>query len=126
VPGRLRDVNDGRLADLVIVCTGAKAAIEQAFDCVERGGKLLFFATTAEGVKVPIPLYDMWHNEVSLVTSYAASPQDLTKAIGLLETGKVKVDGLITHRMPLDRIGEGFRLVANAQNSLKVIIEPQR
>ena len=126
VPARVRENNDGRLADLVIVCTGARPAIEQAFECVERGGTLLFFATSAEGVKVPIPLYEMWHNEVSLVTSYAASPKDLAVAMDLLRTGKVKVDQLISHRLSLDETGKGFRLVANAQDSLKVIIEPQR
>ena len=126
VPARIREINAGRLADLVIVCTGARPAIEQAFECVERGGTLLFFATTAEGVKVPIPLYEMWHNEVRLVTSYAASPEDLAAAIELLRAGTVKVDQLISHRLPLEEAGKGFRLVANAQDSLKVIIEPQR
>lgn len=126
VPARIREINDGRLADLVIVCTGAKPAIDQAFECVEPGGTLLFFATTPEGVKVSIPLYEMWHNEVSLVTSYAAAPEDLAVAMDLLRTGKVRVDRLISHKLPLDQVGLGFRLVANAQDSLKVIIEPQR
>jgi len=124
VPARIREVNDGRLADLVIVCTGARPAIEQAFDCVERGGTLLFFATTAEGDKVPIPLYEMWHNEVRLLTSYAASPADLMAAMDLLRTRKVTVDRLVSHRLPLNEAGQGFRLVANARHSLKVIIEP--
>lgn len=124
IPARLRERNDGRLADLVIVCTAAPAAIEQAFRCVERGGRVLFFATTAEGVQVPMPLYEMWHNEVSVVTSYAASPEDLMEAIGLLERREVDVARLISHRMPLERTAEGFRLVADARDSLKVIIEP--
>jgi len=126
VPTRIRNINNGRLADLVIVCTAARSAIDQAFDCVERGGTLLFFATTAEGIKVPIPLYEMWHNEISLVTSYAASPDDLIAAMDLLQTGKVTVDPLISHRLPLEEAGKGFQLVANAQDSLKVIIEPQQ
>ena len=36
VPAYLRKVNDGRLADLVIVCTGAESAIAQALKSVER------------------------------------------------------------------------------------------
>ena len=58
VPARLRDLNDGRLADLVIVCTGAMPAIQQAVKSIDRGGTLLFFAPTAAGVDVPIPLFD--------------------------------------------------------------------
>ena len=58
VPTRLRDLNDGRLADLVIVCTGAMTAIQQAVKSIDRGGTLLFFAPTAAGVEVAIPLFD--------------------------------------------------------------------
>src|SRR5918993_3338981 len=47
VPAQLREVNGGRLADLVIVCTGAMPAVQQAVKSVDRGGALLFFAPTA-------------------------------------------------------------------------------
>jgi threonine dehydrogenase-like Zn-dependent dehydrogenase len=36
------------------------------------------------------------------------------------------VEGMITHRLPLDRTAEGFRLVAEAGDSLKVIVYPQQ
>ncbi|MGZ8477765.1 MAG: alcohol dehydrogenase catalytic domain-containing protein, partial [Candidatus Binatia bacterium] len=58
VPARLKEFNDGRLADLVIVCTGAMPAIQQATKSIDRGGTLLFFAPTAAGVDAPIPLFD--------------------------------------------------------------------
>ena len=70
VPERLRDLNDGRLADLVIVCTGAMPAIQQAVKSVDRGGTLLFFAPTPAGVDVPIPLFDFWRDEISVLTSF--------------------------------------------------------
>jgi L-iditol 2-dehydrogenase len=44
VPAKLKELNGGRLADLVIVCTGAMPAIQQAVRSVDRGGTLLFFA----------------------------------------------------------------------------------
>src|SRR5581483_9237541 len=77
VPARLRDLNDGRLADRVIVCTGAMPAIQQAVKSVDRGGTLLFFAPTAAGVDVPVPLFDFWRDEINVVTSYAGSGADL-------------------------------------------------
>lgn len=126
VPANVRDKCDGRLADLAIVCTGAAPAIEQAFQSIERGGKLLFFASPPEGHEVPIPLHEMWRDEIGLVTSYGASPQNLTDAVELLVSGAVDVDALVTHRLSLAETGRGFQLVANAQDSLKVIIEPQR
>ena len=126
VPARLREVNEGRLADLVVVCTGAMPAIQQAIQSVERGGTLLFFASTAAGVEVPIPLFDFWRNEVTLTTSYAASPEEIEEAIDLIRTRRVRVQEMITHRLGLAETGLGFQLVVHAQDSLKVIIDPQR
>lgn len=126
VPGRLKRINEGRLADLVVVCAGTTAAIQQAVQCVERGGTLLFFAPTAAGVEVPIPLFDFWRNEVTIATSYAASPDEIREAIELIRTRQVRVQEMITHRLGLAETGLGFQLVARAGDSLKVIIEPHR
>jgi len=124
VPARLRDLNDGRLADLVIVCTGAMPAIQQAVKSIDRGGTLLFFAPTAAGVDVPIPLFDFWRDEITVVTSYAGSGQDLVESIELIRTRQVRVADMITHRFPLAEAGLGFQLTASGQDSIKVIIDP--
>ena len=126
VPARLRDANEGRLADLVIVCTGAKAATRQALESVDRGGTLLFFAPAAEGVDVPIPLYELWRNEITLTTSYAGSPQDIMESIELIRSHQLRVREMITHRISLSEAGMGFELVQRAEDSIKVIIEPHR
>jgi L-iditol 2-dehydrogenase len=122
---RLRQANDGRLADLVIVCTGATSAVQQALQSVERGGTILFFAPTGPDVKIPFSINDtFWRNDVALTTSYAASPSDYQTALDLIQSGTVEVDSLITHRLPMAEIGRGFQLVASAQNSIKVIVQP--
>ena len=124
VPARLRDVNEGRLADLVIVCTGAMPAIQQAVKSIDRGGTLLFFAPTAAGVDVPIPLFDFWRDEISLVTSYAGSGDDLKEALELIRDRQVRVADMVTHRLPLADAGLGFQLAASGKDSIKVIIDP--
>jgi L-iditol 2-dehydrogenase len=124
VPVRLRDLTDGRLADRVIVCTGAMPAIEQAIRSVDRGGTLLFFAPTAAGVDVPIPLFDYWRDEISVVTSYAGSGDDLRESLGLIRDHKIRVADMVTHRLPLAETRIGFQLTASGQDSIKVIIDP--
>lgn len=124
VPGRLREINGDRLADCVIVCTGAASAFQQALKSVDRGGTVLCFATTEPGVDIPVPINEFWRNEIRLIPSYGNSPLDATVAIELIRAGRVKVGGLITHRLPLEETDAGFRLVAAGGKSLKVIIEP--
>ncbi len=124
VPAALKKINGGKLADLVIVATGAVEAIDMAWKCVDRGGTVLIFAPTLPGLDVPIPLHDVWRNGVTITTSYAGAPLDICRAIDMLQGGNIIVEDMITHRLPLERAAEGFSLVQDAQDSLKVIIEP--
>jgi len=126
-PDRLRQVNRGYLSDLVIVCTGATSAINQALESVERGGTILFFAPTDPGVTIPISINELfWRNDITFTTSYAGSPADYATALELIHTRRVRVREMITHRLGMAETGQGFQLVTEAQNSIKVIIEPQR
>jgi len=127
VPARLRKLNDGRLADLVIVCTGSEPALAQALASVERGGTVLFFAPANSGVKLPISFNELfWRNDRTLTTSYAGSPTDYAFAVELLRLGTLRVKDMITHKLGLAEAGLGFQLVASAGDSLKVIILPQK
>ncbi|MBI2847284.1 MAG: alcohol dehydrogenase catalytic domain-containing protein [Chloroflexi bacterium] len=127
VPTHLRQLNDGRLADMVILCTGARPAIAQALQSVERGGTVLFFAPTEPDVTIPISVNDLfWRNDITLTTSYAGSPSDYAAALELIRSRRVQVQQMITHRLGLADTGLGFELVAKAQDSIKVIIEPWR
>jgi L-iditol 2-dehydrogenase len=126
VPARVRKANEDRLADKVIVCTGALPAIKQALQSVDRGGTVMFFAPTEPGVGVPLAVDELWRNEVTLRTSYGAGPADIATALELIRTGRVQVHDMITHRLGLAETGQGFKLVAGAGESMKVIIEPQR
>ena len=127
VPARLREVNEGRLADLVIVCTGAPPALDQALKSVERGGTVLFFAPTEPGVSVSVPVNDVFfRNDATLTTTYAGAPADLGTAMELIASGRVQVGQMISHRLGLGDAGLGFKLTADAKESLKVIIEPQK
>jgi len=126
VPARLHQANDNRLADLVIVCTSAFSAFCQALQSVDRGGTVLFFAPTAPGIDLPVPVNEFWRNGITLMPSYGGSPLDICQAIDLIRARRVPVHEMITHRLGLAETGLGFRLVAEGSESIKVIIEPQR
>ena len=114
----------GRLADKVIICTGAAAAAEAALRSVDRGGTVLFFAVGKPGDALPVDFNPFWRNSVTLATCYGAAPLDNRQALELLGHGAVQVADMITHRFPLDEIGEAFRTAARPGDCLKVLIEP--
>ena len=126
LPEKLKDVNGGRLADQVVVCTGATSAALTALDCVENGGTILFFAVPDPSVKLPVPISQFWRNEITMRTSYGAAPNDLEDSMHVLATKRLNVKDMITHRLSLSEAQEGFRLMAEAGQSLKAILEPNR
>jgi len=125
-PDILRAVNEGRLAERVIVCAGSLAAAEQAFKCVDRGGIILLFAAPHPDDRLVIPINEFWRNDITLLTSYAADASDLTETIELLRNKRVEVADMITHRLSLSETRLGSSLMEKADESLKIIIEPHR
>lgn len=123
----LKKLNGGFLADRVVICAGALSAFEQGLKSVERGGTALVFAAAPKDALMPVPINDIfWRNEVTAMSSYAGSPEDHRQALKLIASRKITVSDMITHRLPLSETVKGFKLVAGAADSLKVIIEPQR
>ena len=109
-------------ADRVIICTGSYKAVEQAFRCIDKKGIILFFAIPDKDIAVPVP--DFWRNELTVTSSYGAAPDDLKEALALIADKQIDVKSVITHKLPLRRIQEGFKTVIGAGKSLKVVLEP--
>ena len=124
LPELLRESNEGRLADVVILCTGVPSAIAQGLACLENGSTFVFFAPPPPEVPLEMPMADLWRREVTVRTAYGAGPADLQMALDLIATGRVPVDDLVTQHLSLDDIARGFGLVCDACDSVKVIVEP--
>lgn len=109
-------------ADRVIIATGAMPAVKQAFCCVDKKGVILLFAIPSQNIE--LPTLDFWRNEISLVSSYGAAGDDLDEALALIKNKRLDIDAMITHKLPLEKIQEGFNIVSQAKESLKVVILP--
>jgi len=114
----------GRAVDMVAICAGSAPAIKQAIGSVERGGTLLFFAPAMPGETFPMPLFDLWRDNIKMINTYASPPVDTASALDLIASGAIEVSDMITHKFPIDDAARGFALVSNATDSMKVIIEP--
>ena len=127
LPEQIREVNNGLLADLVVICRGA--FIPQAMKAVEGGGTVLFFAGAKEGVGLEETVNDMfWRTETTLTSAYAGAPYDCAAALELIRAGAVNVADMISHKLQFEDIGKGFMYVSQPwkQESIKVIVEPQK
>jgi L-iditol 2-dehydrogenase len=125
-PEKIRKINDGRLSDLVIVCAGTESAYAQGLQCVDRGGTVLCFAPLAPELNFALPLFDFWNDGITLLPTYGGSPFDISYAIDLIKSRRLPLREMITHHLPLAQTDLGFRLVTEAKDSIKVVIEPQK
>ena len=115
---------NGKKADAVFLCASADSAVQQAWECVDKGGVIVLFAVPGPDKKVVVPVNDFWMKEITIITSYYCGPSDITEAMKLIESGNIVVDDLITHRLALTDIAYGFQLVFDGRESIKVIIKP--
>jgi L-iditol 2-dehydrogenase len=93
---------------------------------VDRGGTVLCFAPLEPGLNFLFSFFDFWNDGITLLSTYGGSPFDIERAIELIRTRRIPLREMITHRLPLAETGMGFRLVAEAKDSIKVIIDPHR
>ncbi len=123
--GKIREKNQGRLADLVIICHGE--FIDVGIRAVEKGGTVLLFASAPENAAIAVPVNEIfWRTEVTILSTYAGSPADCAQALNMIGKKTIPLRNMITHRIKLEDIQRGFQAVASPVDykSIKVIVEP--
>jgi len=118
----VRDALGGRLADQVIVCTHAHAAMNDALHLAGPAGVVQYFAPTPPGEMVPLDLGSIFWREVELQSTYSAGPADIRDALAMLGDGRIIARGVVTHHVPFDQVDEALRL-ARTGEALKVVID---
>ncbi len=114
--------NEGRGADIVVLATDSLEALKQGLDIAGKGSTVYLFAPYQPGQMVPVDLHRFFFEEVLLVATYSSSHIDTRTALSMIETGALQVKELITHRWPLDQIGQAIDMARQAQESLKIVI----
>ena len=117
----------GGLADIVMECSGAPVALQQAIEMARTGGRIVVIGLFEEDV--PINMNHVIHKQLNLISSFGWGTHQISKeiqgAIKLLEDGKVSVKPLISHEFPIDKIMEAFEVQTKPDQSVKVLIKPE-
>lgn len=120
----------GHGADVVLQCSGAKAALSEGLAFLREGGRMVDVGHISDvgswSLDVPRELI---LRDVDLLAGWGASPEKLWQAIRLLETDEFDWNGLITHRLPLERVQDGLEAMAgnyvlDGREVVRVVIDP--
>lgn len=120
----IRTLTGGRGVDVAITAAASGAAQEQALQMLARGGRISFFGGLPKD-KPTITLDSnlVHYSELTIVGANGSSPDHNKRALALIAEGKVPVNDLITHRLPLDQVLEGIGIVSRGE-AIKVTILP--
>jgi (R,R)-butanediol dehydrogenase / meso-butanediol dehydrogenase / diacetyl reductase len=105
---------------VVVEASGAAPLVPQAIDLVRPRGTVVLVALYHR-----LSEFDAMvavQREVTIRGSANVTSADFREAITLLEQGRVRMQPLITHRLPLAEVEEAFRLQADAGTSVKVMV----
>jgi L-iditol 2-dehydrogenase len=119
---KLRELTRGDMAELVIVGPNSSAAMMQGLSCVRPGGRVLFFTPAKPGEKLVLDPNSLYFRDIDIITSYSCGPTDTADAYELIEKRLIRAEMLVTHRFPLERTAEAFRVTAAAGESLKCVV----
>jgi len=115
---------DGLGADVVIVACGVAAAQAQAIEVAAKGGRISFFGgLPRNSPTATINSNRIHYNELTVVGAFGSRIQHCREAMALIASGRLPFERLITHRVPLESIEQGFQL-AREGTSLRVVITP--
>ncbi|SFJ29125.1 D-arabinitol dehydrogenase (NADP+) [Amycolatopsis sacchari] len=108
--------------DVVIDATGAVSVLASAFGLARDGGTIVVYGMAPESARWPVPAYEVFRRELTILGSFAQL-HGIEPALRLLRTGRVRTDGLITHRFALDEYPQALA-AAGESGCLKAVLVP--
>ncbi len=127
LPAAVRQLTGGRGADYVFVTVGAKAAVEQSFDLLARGGAAVIVGMPPAGVITGFDPSDVASYGRRVLGSKMGSARiriDVPMLVDLYRQGRLKLDELISGRFPLEEVNEAVAGVVRGEALRNVIVFP--
>ncbi|MEM0118254.1 MAG: alcohol dehydrogenase catalytic domain-containing protein [Conexivisphaerales archaeon] len=112
---------DGIGADLAVVASGNQLAIMRAIECTRKGGKVLIFGVPAKGSMIELDFSSIFNSEISFVTSYGATDRETRIALGMIASGELSTDNIITHHYGLGEFKEALQTYYSGAG-MKIVI----
>ncbi|MCZ7542198.1 MAG: zinc-dependent alcohol dehydrogenase family protein [Anaerolineae bacterium] len=105
--------------DVVVEATGLPHVLEQAFSYARARGKIWVFGVCPRDARASFVPYDVFRKDLSIIGSFAVS-RTFHESIALIQGGAVRVEPLISHRLPLSQFVAGLDLAERDPKRMKV------
>ena len=112
-------------ADYSFECIGNTDVMRQALECCHRGwGTSVIVGVAGAGKEIATRPFQLVTGRRWIGTAFggARGRTDVPKIVDWYMEGKINIDDLITHRLPLERINEGFDLMCSGESIRSVVL----
>lgn len=122
VPERVRELTEGRGADIALEVVGHQQTVNDAIACVRKGGHVTLVGNLSP--KIEFPLQSVVTREITVKGS-CSSQGEYPECIRLLRSGAIRVEPLITAKVSLAEGAEWFaKLYDGVPGAMKVLVCP--
>jgi S-(hydroxymethyl)glutathione dehydrogenase/alcohol dehydrogenase len=121
---RLVDVTKGG-ADYSFECIGNVQAMRQALECAHRGwGTSVIIGVAPSGAEISTRPFQLVTGRTWKGTAFggARGRTDVPRIVDWYMDGKIEIDPLITHTMPLEKINDAFDLMHRGESIRSVVV----
>ncbi len=109
--------------DYVVDATGVASVQEATVALTRPGATVLWYGVARESDRVSVSPYDVFRRELTIRGSFSEI-DTVPAALAALRSGRIRTDGLITHRFGLDRYADALDAVRHDPSAHKVVITP--
>jgi len=106
---RVKEITDGRMADVVIEVTGDPKSVQTSLDLVKIRGTIVNAGLTGTETETPLLLDKITFKEIRFQGVLGSSEEANIAALKLIESRKYPIEKIITHKFPLDKAEEAVR-----------------
>ncbi len=107
----------------VIVTPATTKAAEMGFNLAGPGATVMLYGPPAPDDIWPLNANRMFFQEINVTGSYSAGPYDTRRALSILRNRVIDPEVLITHRFPMAQAGTALKMIKQAGDSLKIVVE---
>jgi S-(hydroxymethyl)glutathione dehydrogenase/alcohol dehydrogenase len=112
-------------ADYSFECIGNTTTMRQALECCHRGwGKSVIIGVAESGKEISTRPFQLVTGRVWLGSAFggARGRTDVPRIVDWYMEGKIRIDELVTHRLALEEINEGFELMKRGESIRSVVL----
>ncbi|CAG0985634.1 L-iditol 2-dehydrogenase [Myxococcaceae bacterium] len=111
-------------ADLAIECVGIPETVSTGVCSLRPGGRLVVVGVGMQPPRIGLPQALFCVGELSVIGSFASHIGDLAEVLRLEAERRIDIDAAISHRLPLERVGEGLEMLrSRSQEPQRIVVE---